>query len=76
VLPKIAAIRRLIDAIGKTIDLEVDGGIKVENVRRIADAGADTFVAGSAIYSTANYVETIAKFRAALSGAGRDQRSL
>ena len=76
VLPKITAIRRRIEATGKTIDLEVDGGIKVENVRRVADAGADTFVAGSAIYSTPNYAETIARFRAALSGAGRDHRSL
>ena len=70
VLPKIAAIRGRIDANGKAIDLEVDGGVKVENVRRIADAGADTFVAGSAIYNTPNYAETIAKFRAALRGSG------
>jgi len=70
VLPKIAAIRSRIDANGKPIDLEVDGGVKVENVRRIADAGADTFVAGSAIYSTPDYAVTIAKFRAALRGAG------
>ncbi len=70
VLPKIASIRRRIDANGKAIDLEVDGGVKVDNVRRIADAGGDTFVAGSAIFSTLNYAETIAKFRAALRGAG------
>ncbi len=70
VLPKIATIRSRIDANGKPIDLEVDGGVKAENVRRIADAGADTFVAGSAIFNTPNYVETIAKFRAALRGAG------
>ena len=70
VLPKIAAIRSRIDATAKAIDLEVDGGVKVENVRRIADAGADTFVAGSAIYGTPNYAETFAKFRAALRGAG------
>jgi ribulose-phosphate 3-epimerase len=72
VLPKITAIRKRIEAIGKAIDLEVDGGIKVENVRRVADAGADTFVAGSAIYGTTDYAKTIARFRAALSGAGRD----
>lgn len=70
VLPKIAAIRSRIDTSGKPIDLEVDGGVKVENVRRIADTGADTFVAGSAIYNTPDYAETIAKFRAALRGAG------
>jgi ribulose-phosphate 3-epimerase len=73
VLPKIAAIRERIDAAGKAIDLEVDGGVKVGNVRRIADAGADTFVAGSAIFGTPNYAETIAKFRAALTGAGSRQ---
>jgi len=70
VLPKITSIRRRIDANGKAIDLEVDGGVKVDNVRRIADAGADTFVAGSAVFNTPNYAETIAKFRAALRGAG------
>ncbi len=70
VLPKIASIRRRIDANGKAIDLEVDGGVKVDNVRRIADAGADTFVAGSAVFNTPNYAETIAKFRAALRAAG------
>ena len=70
VLPKITAIRRRIDANGKAIDLEVDGGVKVDNVRRIADAGGDTFVAGSAVFNTPNYAETIAKFRAALRGAG------
>jgi ribulose-phosphate 3-epimerase len=66
VLPKITAIRRCIDAIGKAIDLEVDGGVKVENVRRVADAGADTFVAGSAVFGTPDYTATIARFRTAL----------
>ncbi len=66
VLPKIAAIRKRIDATGRPIDLEVDGGIKVDNVRRVAEAGADTFVAGSAIYGTPDYAETIGRFRAAL----------
>ena len=69
VLPKITTLRRRIDAIGKAIDLEVDGGVKVENVRRIADAGADTFVAGSAIFGTPDYAATIAQFRTALGGA-------
>ncbi len=69
VLPKITAIRRRIDATGKAIDLEVDGGVKVENVRRIAEAGADTFVAGSAIFGTPDYAATLAQFRTALGGA-------
>ena len=65
-LPKIEAIRKRIDACGKAIDLEVDGGVKVDNVRRVADAGADVFVAGSAIYNTPDYQATIAAFRKAL----------
>src|SRR5574337_1916047 len=69
VLPKITAIRRRIDAIGKAIDLEVDGGVKIDNVRRVAEAGADTFVAGSAIFGTADYVATIGQFRIALGRA-------
>ena len=71
VLPKITAIRRRIDAVGKAIDLEVDGGVKVENVRRVAEAGADTFVAGSAIFGTPDYAATIARFRTALGGASQ-----
>ena len=65
-LKKIEAIRKRIDALGKPIDLEVDGGVKVDNVRRAADAGADVFVAGSAIYNTPDYAATIAAFRKAL----------
>lgn len=65
-LRKIEAIRKRIDAIGKPIELEVDGGVKVDNVRRVADAGADVFVAGSAIYNTPDYKATIAAFRKAL----------
>ena len=67
-LRKIEAIRERIDASGKAIELEVDGGIKVNNVRQVADAGADVFVAGSAIYNTPDYHATIAAFRAALAG--------
>ena len=67
-LRKIEAIRKRIDATGKAIELEVDGGIKVNNVRQVADAGADVFVAGSAIYNTSDYHATIAAFRAALAG--------
>ncbi|MCL5980520.1 ribulose-phosphate 3-epimerase [Acidithiobacillus sulfuriphilus] len=65
-LKKIEAIRKRIDALGKPIELEVDGGVKVDNVRRVADAGADVFVAGSAIYNTPDYGATIAAFRKAL----------
>ena len=67
-LRKIEAIRQRIDATGKSIELEVDGGVKVDNVRRVADAGADVFVAGSAIYGTPDYATTIAAFRKALAG--------
>ncbi|MDX5933914.1 ribulose-phosphate 3-epimerase [Acidithiobacillus thiooxidans] len=67
-LRKIEAIRKRIDATGKHIELEVDGGVKVDNVRRVADAGADVFVAGSAIYNTPDYKATIAAFRKALAG--------
>ncbi len=67
VLPKIAAVRRRIEACGRDIWLEVDGGIKADNIRRIADAGADTFVAGSAIFGSKDYAATIADMRARLS---------
>ncbi|MGE0876438.1 MAG: ribulose-phosphate 3-epimerase [Burkholderiales bacterium] len=67
VLPKIAAVRRRIEACGRDIWLEVDGGIKADNIRRVADAGADTFVAGSAIFGSKDYAATIADMRARLS---------
>jgi len=63
VLPKITAVRSLIDRSGLPIRLEVDGGIKVDNIGRIAAAGADTFVAGSAIFGSSDYAETIAAMR-------------
>ncbi len=69
-LRKIEAIRRRIDATGKDIELEVDGGIKTDNIRQVADAGANVFVAGSAIYNTPDYRATIAAFRSALAGRG------
>jgi ribulose-phosphate 3-epimerase len=62
-LRKVARARQLIDATGRDIRLEVDGGINAENIRRIADAGADTFVAGSAIFGKANYHAAIASMR-------------
>lgn len=65
-LKKIAAVRRRIDESGRDIMLEVDGGIKVDNIRSVADAGADTFVAGSAIFGKPDYAATIAAMRAAL----------
>ena len=65
-LRKIEAARKRIDASGKDIRLEVDGGIKEANIRRVADAGADTFVAGSAIFGKPDYRAVIDKMRAAL----------
>ena len=65
-LRKIEAVRRRITASGKDIRLEVDGGIKVDNIRRVADAGADTFVAGSAIFGKTDYGSVIDAMRAAL----------
>ncbi|OYV76438.1 MAG: ribulose-phosphate 3-epimerase [Chromatiales bacterium 21-64-14] len=71
VLDKLRAARKIIDASGRDIRLEVDGGVKVDNIRAIAEAGADTFVAGSAIFSTDDYKATITAMRAELARAGR-----
>jgi ribulose-phosphate 3-epimerase len=65
-LRKIEAVRKRIEASGKDIRLEVDGGIKPDNIRRAADAGADAFVAGSAIFGQPNYKAVIDSMRAAL----------
>ena len=65
-LRKIEAARKRIDACGKDIRLEVDGGIKAANIRGVADAGADTFVAGSAIFGQSDYKAVIDHMRAAL----------
>ena len=65
-LRKVAQVRQLIDASGRDIRLEVDGGIKVDNIRQVADAGADTFVAGSAIFGKPDYKAVIDAMRAAL----------
>ena len=59
-LPKIARVRELIDRSGREIRLEVDGGVKVDNIGAVAAAGADTFVAGSAIFGSKDYRATIA----------------
>jgi ribulose-phosphate 3-epimerase len=63
VLPKIAQVRRRIAAAGKPIWLEVDGGVKADNIADIARAGADTFVAGSAIFGAKDYAATIRQMR-------------
>ena len=65
-LAKLKTVRQKIDACGRDIWLEVDGGVKVDNIAEIARAGADTFVAGSAIFGTKDYKATIASMRAAL----------
>jgi len=65
-LRKIERLRRVIDASGRDIRLEVDGGIKVDNIRRVADAGADTFVAGSAIFGRPDYKAVIDAMRGEL----------
>ena len=67
-LKKIERVKKLIQECGKPIHLEVDGGIKVENIRSVADAGADAFVAGSAIFGQKNYASVISDMRAALVG--------
>jgi ribulose-phosphate 3-epimerase len=65
-LNKLRAARQRIDAAGRDIRLEIDGGVKVDNIREIADAGADMMVAGSAIFGSDDYAATIAAMRAEL----------
>ena len=67
VLPKVTEVRRRIDGLKKEIWLEVDGGIKTDNIAEVARAGADTFVAGSAIFGSKDYAATIREMRARLS---------
>jgi ribulose-phosphate 3-epimerase len=69
VLPKIAEVRRRIDALKRDIWLEVDGGIKTDNIAEVARAGADTFVAGSAVFNSKDYAATIRDMRAQLAAA-------
>ncbi|HEX6636295.1 MAG TPA: ribulose-phosphate 3-epimerase [Steroidobacteraceae bacterium] len=66
VLDKVRAVRKLIDARGLATRLEVDGGVKVDNIGEIARAGADMFVAGSAIFGAPDYRSTIAQMRSAI----------
>jgi ribulose-phosphate 3-epimerase len=69
VLDKVRAVRKLIDASGKQIRLEVDGGVKVDNIGEIARAGADMFVAGSAIFGAKDYQATISAMREQIAAA-------
>ena len=68
-LDKVRKVRELIDASGQDIRLEVDGGVSEKNIREVAAAGADTFVAGSAIFGKDNYAEVIAQMRSELAQA-------
>ncbi|MGD9596869.1 MAG: ribulose-phosphate 3-epimerase [Steroidobacteraceae bacterium] len=67
-LDKLAEVRRRIDASGRDVRLEIDGGVKVDNIGAVAKAGADTFVAGSAIFGAGDYRATIAAMRRAIAG--------
>jgi len=69
VLDKVRAVRKLIDASGKSIRLEIDGGVKVDNIGEIARAGADMFVAGSAIFGAPDYRTTINAMRTQVAAA-------
>jgi ribulose-phosphate 3-epimerase len=75
-LAKLAQVRSRIDAVaartGREIRLEVDGGVKVDNIASIAKAGADTFVAGSAIFGATDYAKTIAAMRAAVAAVCKE----
>ena len=69
-LDKLRAVRKRIDALGKPIRLEIDGGVKPDNIGEIAKAGADAFVAGSAIFGKPDYAAVIAQMRAEIAQAG------
>ena len=70
-LPKLKAVRERITQSRKPIRLEVDGGIRPDNIRAVAQAGADVFVAGSAIFGSSDYAATISRMRAELQGLSR-----
>lgn len=70
-LDKLREARKIIDESGREIRLEIDGGVKVDNIREIAEAGADTFVAGSAIFNTPDYRATIDAMRSELAKASK-----
>jgi ribulose-phosphate 3-epimerase len=69
-LTKLAQARKRIDASGRPVRLEIDGGVKADNIGEIARAGADTFVAGSAIFGSKDYAATIAAMRQEISASG------
>jgi ribulose-phosphate 3-epimerase len=69
VLDKVGEVRGMIDASGREIRLEVDGGVKIDNIAAVAAAGADTFVAGSAIFGSGDYRDTISRMKANVAGA-------
>jgi ribulose-phosphate 3-epimerase len=74
-LRKCEAARRIIETCGRDVRLEVDGGIKIDNIRRVADAGADTFVAGSAIFGRPDHKAVIDAMRRELGGAESFRRA-
>ena len=71
-LDKISASREIISASGRDIRLEGDGGVKIDNIAKIASAGADTFVAGSAIFGSENYQKTISSMREEINSISKD----
>jgi ribulose-phosphate 3-epimerase len=73
VLPKLEQVRSRIDASGREVRLEIDGGVKVDNIGTIARAGADTFVAGSAIFESPDYAATIRELRAEIAKGRRNR---
>jgi len=68
-LDKLRRVRERIDASSRAIRLEIDGGVKVDNIAEIAAAGADTFVAGSAIFNAGDYADVVSRMKAAVAGA-------
>jgi len=68
-LDKLRRVRKMIDRVGRPIRLEIDGGVKADNIAEIAAAGADTFVAGSAIFNAPDYADVIRRMKAAVAGA-------
>ena len=65
-LDKLRAVRTMIDRLGKPIRLEIDGGVKHDNIAQIAAAGADTFVAGSAIFGQPDYADVVTRMKGAV----------
>jgi ribulose-phosphate 3-epimerase len=74
-LEKLALVRKRIDISGRAIRLEIDGGVKADNIAAIAKAGADTFVAGSAIFGAKDYKATIAEMRKEIARGREGERA-